>query len=244
MTQIVLRADSTLGNSYRTMPESDVTAATIADGWTVAKVSSANDSEYLVGTKRASTTFTTEAGTPKPGTLATGASANAFRSLNAYTTTFQAAAWTLTFAVRATTASSQAGRVRCRVFASSNADGTSSRELTASTQVGSTSSALSTSADVTSVVTWTPASPITLANEYLFFVVAWEITTASGSNSGDVQFRTGQSAGGTRIASSHYLYTKSGAGVEGSVGAGTDYVPTHLAPRILVPWTHYIRAAW
>lgn len=202
MPALTLRADSTLGNSYRTMPESDVVAATIADGWTVAKIAATNDSEYLVGTKRVSTTFTSEATTPKPGTLGTGAAANAFRSLNPYTGQFAAAAWTLTFAVRATTASSQAGRVRCRVFASINADGTSARELTSATQVGTTSAALSTTADVTSVVTWTPASAIIMSHEYLFFVVAWEITTAGGANGADVQFRTGQSAGGTRIVTS------------------------------------------
>lgn len=204
MPTLTLRADTALANSFHTMPESDVAAASFADGWTVAKVASGNDSEYLIGTKRASTTFTTEAGAPKPGVLGTGAAANAFRTLNAYDGQFDAAAWTLTFAARATTASSQAGRVRCRVFASVNADGSGARELTGATQVGTTSAALSTTADVTSVVTWTPAAAIVAANEYLFFVLAWEITTASGSTSSDVVFRTGQSAGGTRIVTSNF----------------------------------------
>lgn len=225
MASLTFRLDSATANSFHTMPETDVTAASLTDGWTVAKIAAANDSEYLVGTKRASTTFSTEAGTPKPGALATGASANALRSLNAYNGQFDAAAWTLTFAVRATVASSQAGRVRCRVYASANADGTSARELTGSTQVGTTSVALSTTADVTTVVTWTPASAIVMQNEYLFFVLAWEITTASGSNTADVVFRTGQSAGGTRIVTSNFT--------------------AYIAPPLRIPPRHHVsRAMW
>jgi len=175
--------------------EVDQTAASRTDGWTVAKIAATNQSDLDVGVKQASGTFAVSA---KPASFLIGSTANAIKSATPYAGTFAATAWTITFAVRAGTASSQAGRMRLRVFASVNADGSSARELTGSTQVGTTSAALSTTADATSVVTWSPGA-ITLNNEYLFFVVAWEITTASGSNSGDVVLRTGQSAGGTRI---------------------------------------------
>jgi len=185
----------------------DQTAATRADGWTVAKNASPLSAEFDVGTKQASGTFSSNSTTPKPGSFLTGATANAFKTPAPLSGTFAATAWTLTFAVRATTASSQAGRMRLRVFRSVNADGSAATEITSATQVGATSSALSTSADVTSAVTWTPASTFTLNNEYLFFVIAWEITTAGGSNSCDVQIRTGQAAGGSRFVTSNFTPT-------------------------------------
>ena len=188
--------------NFGALSESDQTAASRTDGWTVAKIAAGNSSEFDVGVKQASGTFTSQTTTPKPANFLTGSTANAFKSPTALYGDFAATAWTLTFAVRAGTASSQAGRIRCRVFASKNADGSSARELTGSTQVGTTSSALSTSADVTTVVTWTPSGVISMQNEYLFFVIAWEITTASGSNNGDVLIRTGTSTTGTRLVTS------------------------------------------
>jgi hypothetical protein len=201
---LTFRAGSGADGNFAALTETDQTAATRADGWTTAKIAAANMSEFDVGVKQLSTTFTTGA---KPASFLTGATANAFKTASNYNGDFAATAWTLTFAVRATLASAQAGRMRVRVFASVNADGSGARELTGSTQIGTTSSALSTTADVTSVVTWTPAATITLNNEYLFFVLAWEITTAGGSNSCDVQIRTGQSAGGTRFVTSNFTAT-------------------------------------
>ena len=176
------------------------TAASRADGWTVAKSASPLSSEFDAGTKQ-SGTFSSNSTTPKPASFLTGTTANAFKTPAALIGVFANAAWTFTFAVRAGTASSQAGRIRMRVFKATNAAGTTGVvELTSATQVGATSSALSTSADVTSVVTWSPGVTITLNNEFLFFVIAWEITTASGSNSGDVLIRTGSSGpAGSRL---------------------------------------------
>lgn len=199
------RVQSTTTGNTGDIIESDQTAATRADGWTVAKIAAANSAHFDAGTKQASGTFSLQSSTPKPSSFVTGALSNAFGTLTPLTGQFANTAWTFTFAVRATTASAQAGRMRMRVFKSVNADGTSATELTGSTQVGTTSSALSTSADVTSVVTWSPGTTIQLDNEYLFFVLAWEITTASGSNSGDVQIRTGQAAAGSRLVTPDFV---------------------------------------
>src|SRR5262245_23812831 len=166
------------------------TAATRTDGWTSAKIASTNASDFDVGVKQASGTFAAASG--KPIALQTGAAANAFKSPAALAGLFDVGNWVFTFAVRATLVSAQAGRMKMRVFASVNADGSSARELTAAAVTGTTSSVLSTSADVTSVCTWTPGTTIQLNNEFLFIVIAWEITTAGGSNSADVQIRTGQ----------------------------------------------------
>jgi len=193
-----------LDNSYAALFESDVTAATRTDGWTVAKLAAGNSSDFLPGTKVLSSSFSLDSGLPKPENLFTGSIADAFKT-PVLKGIFAATAWTLTFAVRAATASSQAGRMRLRVYKSVNANGQTPTELTTSTQVGTTSAALSTTVDATSVVTWSPGTTFTLTNEYLFFAIAWEITTASGSNSGDVLLRTGQSAGGTRIVTPNFV---------------------------------------
>jgi len=196
MPAITFRLGAGQDGNFAAMNEVDQTAASRTDGWTVAKVASGNSAEYIAGTKQASGALTSQTTTPKPAAFNTGAAAaNAIKSAAQYSGSFAATAWTLTFAVRAGTASSQAGRIRCRVFTSQNANGSGATERTGATQVGTTSAALSTTADVTTVVTWTPGTAFTVSNEYIFIVIAWEITTASGSNNGDVVMRTGNVAG-------------------------------------------------
>ena len=184
------------------------TAASRTDGWTVAKIAAANSSDFDAGTKQASGSFSTQSGSPKPSSgFLTGANANSFKTPVALTGTFAASSWVFTFAVRAGTASSQAGRIRMRVYRTPDiALGPWNPLDGGTTQVGTTSSALSTSADVTSVVTWSPGATITLNNEFLLFQIAWEITTASGSNSGDVVIRTGSSGStGSRLVTPDYV---------------------------------------
>ena len=183
--------------NFAALFEADQAAANRADGWTVAKLAAGNSSEFDVGVKQASGTFTSNTTTPKPASFLTGTNANALKTPTPLTGVFANASWSFNFAVRATVASAQAGRIRLRVFKSANADGSGATELTSATVLG-TPGTLSTTADVATAPIWNPGTTITLNNEYLFFVIAWEITTASGSNSGDVLLRTG-SAVGSRI---------------------------------------------
>jgi len=175
----------------------DQTAATRSTGkWTVAKVAAGNSSNYSAPGIQASTSFDLDSTNPKPVTGL--ANSGTFIIPAVLTGTFAATAWTSTFAVRATTVSAQAGRVRMRVWKNTAATVSSATELTGAILVGTTSAALSTTVDVTSVVTWSPGA-FALAAEYLIVSLAWEITTAGGSNNADVIFRTGQASGGTRI---------------------------------------------
>lgn len=185
----------------------DQTAASRADGWTVGKVAATNQADFDAGTKQATTAFAISA---KPASFLTGATANAFKTPAPLTGVFANAAWTFTFAIRATVVSAQTGRIRMRVFRSVNADGSGATEITAATQVGGTTAVLSTTADATSAVTWSPGATVTLANEYLFFVIAWEIVVASGSNTGDAVLRTGQAAGGSRLVTPNFAATWTG----------------------------------
>src|SRR5262245_10561830 len=174
----------------------DQAAASRTDGWTVAKIAAANAADFRAGTKQASGTFVSASSRPS----LFSPMSNAFKIPAALFGTFAATDWVFTFAVRAGTASSQRGRMRMEVYRSANADGSSATKLTSAIVVGTTTAAaLSTTADQTTTLTWSPGTTITLSGEYLFFAVAWEITTASGSNNGDVLIRTGQSAGGSRL---------------------------------------------
>jgi hypothetical protein len=191
------RLGSGQDGNYGALFEADQTAASRTDGWTSAKIASLLAADFDAATKQASGAFVTN--TTRPSTLITSTLANAFKTPVALIGTFAATAWTFSFAVRATVVSAQAGRIRMRVFKSKNADGSASTELTSATQIGTTTAVLSTTADQISTVTWNPGATIRLDNEFLFFAIAWEITTAGGSNTADVVLRTGQVSAGTRV---------------------------------------------
>lgn len=179
------------GGVFTQLQEANATAATSGTGWTVAKSAANTSAEMATGTEQASTTFTANAGAPKPGTPV-GASGNAFRTEITYNGTFDNANWSIQVAFRSVTvAYSGTIRARMRIFRGGNPDGSGATELTSATLAGTTSAAGSTSADTTSTVTWTPGGTVTVTSEYLFFTVACEIITASGSNTADALIRTG-----------------------------------------------------
>ena len=197
-----------LGNdgNFGALSESDITAANRTDGWTSAKIASPFASDFDAGTKQISSTFASDSSKPNVTFVAGGTQTNALKTPAPLTGVFANTAWTLTFALRCTVASSQRGRMRLRVFRGTSADGASATQITSVPIIGTTvAAALSTTADQTSVVTWNPGTTITLNNEYLFFSIAWEITTAGGSNSADVVMRTGQAAGGSRLVTPDFV---------------------------------------
>jgi hypothetical protein len=210
MTANLLYLKDVAVNGFGSLSETAPSSTTTGTGWVVAKNSSANFSKLLYGTERSGAFSTTDGLT----TAAVPASGDSWRSENVINGIFANANWVMTFAIRAVTAaSSQAGRVKVRLWRGTNAAGTGATQITASALTGTTSAALSTSADATSVVTFTPGATITLTNEYLFVQCEWEITTASGSNSGDVDFRAG-------TASNMALPAFTAASVGSSSGAG------------------------
>jgi hypothetical protein len=189
--------------SYGTLSETDQTAANRTDGWTVGKIAAGNSDDFDPGTKLTTAGLNLESSFPCVATIPfSSATVNAFRTPTTLTGTFAATAWTFTFALRATTVSAQRGRIHIAVWKAGIAAPTTGQMTQLVTkQIGTTTAVLSTTADVTSVVTWTPSS-FTLSNEYLFICVGWEITTAGGSNGCDVVIRTGQAAGGSQLVTS------------------------------------------
>lgn len=233
MPALTFRGVNAVVNNYQELAEADQGAGfyTGNTGWIVAKNASPLSSEMDVGVEQAGNTFSDNTVTAKPSALLTGASANAFRTLNPYTGEFANTNWSIVIAWRSVTAAHTGTvRIRCRVFASTDATGaTSVRELTGSTQVGSTSATGSTTADVTSTVTWAPGGIISLNNEYLFFALAMEVVTASGGNTQDADLRTGTSTTGTRIVTPIFSGVEAATISSVSTPSFTEVIPPEAA---------------
>lgn len=151
--------------------------ATTATGWTVDTVGATNYALMAYASERASTVFS---GTAQPAGNPDNTLGDCFRSTNTMTGDFATGVWTITVPVIAVTAASgQDGRVRVRLWKSSNADGSSATEITSGAVTGTTVTDLTTGAEQTSVATTSSITGFSLANEYLFLQVAWEITGAA-----------------------------------------------------------------
>jgi hypothetical protein len=164
-----------------------------AFGWTVAKI--ALTTPYWRGrigatarsTAAQAASYIDAATGPVQGTGSAATTAgDSFRSDNPLSGTFAAGNWNFTFGMR-TGAASNAGRIRCNMWASVNADGTGARELNAATLVGTIVTMNSITATFNSTITWA-APQIVLNNEYLFLQVEWQVTTVGTSNSCTAQF--------------------------------------------------------
>jgi hypothetical protein len=162
-------------------------AGITSTGWVVSKSSSPNSSLMQINSRRGNASFTA-ADSLTPPNLTTSSS---WRSENPYTGTFAATPWTLAFRLRAALASGgQTGSVCCRIWksTSNNAAAGTFTELTTSVLTGTDSGAVSITASGESDVTFTPSSPITFNNEYLYVQCEWSINTTSTSTSADIEF--------------------------------------------------------
>jgi hypothetical protein len=119
--------------------------------------------------------------------------------------------------MRASTAGA-VGRIRCSVWKDTGADGGAGSTLIVQDQIGATVT-LSTTADVNSSITFNPGA-VTLVNEWLFFQVQWEETTAGSSNNDNVFFRVNTSTAVTANWTANLLGTKLQADGAASVAAG------------------------
>lgn len=169
--------------------------ATTSTGW-VAGTNAAGQMCVQTGGTEYSRTGGNWGSTAQPANAPSQTIGDCWRSENTINGTFANTDWTFVFGARSVTAAYTGRcRIRVRVWKTSNANGASAVELTGSTQVSNTTSAdMSTSADTTFTVTWSPGQTHTLVGEYLFVQVAFEITTAASSGTTkDFDFRVGSS---------------------------------------------------
>jgi hypothetical protein len=178
------------------------TAGLSSYGWGVAKSSVSTQGFWpgrlgatgtVASANAQSTSFIDSATHPNKG-LGTSSSTGSSQAGDSFvagpfTGTFAATSWALNFKLKTGTAGA-VGRLRMRIWKSANADGTSATEMTSGAIVGSIVT-LSTSADVNSLGTWSPGTTFTFSNEYIFFQLEWQETTAGSSVSNTVQFSIG-----------------------------------------------------
>lgn len=166
------------------------TAATTGTGW-VTGTNASGQSCIQNGGSEVSRTSGQWGTTLQPSAAPSQSIGDCWRSENTLSGTFANSNWTFAFGVRSVTAA-YTGRFKLavRVWKSSNANGSSATELTGG-RVASTATAanLSTTADTTVSITWSPGATATLTNEYLFVQVGVEITTAGGGTTQDIDFR-------------------------------------------------------
>jgi hypothetical protein len=217
------------------MSETDPGAEAYASpvtGWIVS-TGSTNHSPFNSQVEQAASTFVDT--NPPDGSIDTS-TGDCLRSTNQYSGDFASANWVVHFAARANTnGGAQDGRMRCRLFRSANADGSSATEITAAQQQGGLVADLATSATQVSSATFNPGA-FSVSGEYIFIQLAWERTGAGGMTSSDVNMRIGNGSGtGTRVISASFTATSpsgsasaamspfavSAAGSEGFNGSGS-----------------------
>lgn len=151
--------------------------ATTATGWTVDTVASGNYALMAYASERLSSTFS---GTAQPAGNPDNSLGDCFRSTSTMSGDFATGVWTIAVPVIAVSAAAgQDGRVRVRLWKSANATGTSPTELTSGAVAGTTVTNLTTGAEQISTVTTSSITGFSMANEYLFVQIAWEITGAA-----------------------------------------------------------------
>lgn len=147
------------------------TASTSTTGWTVGTTGVNQYSRQTYNSEVGAGNFTS---TAQPSGTLVNLGEDCFRISAATSGTFSAGTWYSSMSVLAVSSGGiQQGRGRFRLWASSNADGSSARELTQGIMVGSIVTELNTSVAQTSSAS-TQMSAVTLTNEFLFQQQAWE----------------------------------------------------------------------
>jgi hypothetical protein len=127
---------------------------------------------------------------PAKGTGSTNATSGDSFRVGPFNGVFAAGNWTFNWFVRPTTITAT-GRINMQVWKGLFSSGVNAVSL-ASILNGATVTLNSTTTSQNSTMTWN-APIVTLNNEYLFFQVEWQETTA-GSNGSALAFRAGESS--------------------------------------------------
>lgn len=214
------------GNFQRISEGSAGTEVFTSARWSVGTLGASNFGYLLAQGDQTTFGATAIPNTDVPGT-ATG---DSFRTDVPISGSFASGNWTIAPRVAgAVSISTLDGRIRMRVFKSANADGSGATELTSGVLIGTTVTDLGSTAQA-STITWA-APEIVLANEYLFFRTAWEITGAGGSASDGVRLIGG---GASNIVSTDF---EAGFSVSPTAGQArmSGNAPTAEAKIALTP---------
>lgn len=174
------------GGGHGSLTRETAAAGTMGTGWTVATSTANSFSTMLYGTTRAANTFVT--GVDPLSTAFGIASAQTWRSEFTLDGTFTSATnWTFSFAMIAvSTAASQTGRIKARLYKSADPIGATATQLTIATAAGlltGTTAAFTKATTGQSTFSWTPTGIPSFTNEYLFIKPEWN-TVVAGTRAG------------------------------------------------------------
>lgn len=183
------------GSSHGRMEEgSPPSLVTTATWWDVGTTTPTKYSEMLFNNQQPAGSFS---GTVQP--VGNPTNGQCWRSQNPISGTFDAGTWefeSIIVGIIGVTTPPQ-GRMRCRIYKSSNAQGTSGlTEITTATLEGNQIVVEAT--QHSTKASFVKGTPVTLEQEYLFCHLAWRIdVAAAGFNSSlaSVQIRVGESVG-------------------------------------------------
>lgn len=202
------------GGNAGTLQTTVPPASTSTTGWTVGTVAAGNYSRQSYNNEVASAGFGT---TIQPAGSPVNQAQDCWR-YGPSTGTFSSDTWYSSLSViGVTSGGDQDGRARMRLWRSANADGTVATDLMG-VFVGATVTNLSTTVAQSSAAS--VFIPIfTLANEYLFFQAAWEITGAGAAADRDVLVRYGSmgATDGSGLVTAPFLSNAGAAAVGGGL---------------------------
>lgn len=209
------------GSSAGLLDLTQPAASTSTTGWTVGTTAATNYSRIAYNKEKVASLFVASPAQPSGAPISVTTLAEDCWRLSGITTgQFSLGTWYSAISVIAVTnASSQAGRVRIRLWRSSNADATGATELTAGTMIGTTTGALSTTVAATSSAS-TRIAASNLTNEYVFCQMAWETTTAGTNANADALVRLGPI---TSLTAGSFLVTSAFSSITPISAAGGGY---------------------
>jgi hypothetical protein len=218
------------GSSAGLLDLSTPAASTSTTGWTVGKIAAGNYSRLTYNSEIATGNFTTTVQpSGVPISVAGRLAEDCWRTSAATTGDFSTGTWYSSIsAIAVSSGGDQDGRARFRIWRSANADGTGATEITQGAMVGVTITNLGTTVAQPSSAS-TRVVAFSLANEYLFLQVAWEITGAGAANARDVLIRYGSmtTRNGSGLATS--LFSATGAA---SAALGTGYLQNYYRHQV------------
>jgi hypothetical protein len=177
-------------SSHQQLSETSPGAAAFANpatGWVVG-TTAASYAEFRTNTEQATSAFSA---TVRPDGVI-NAAGDCWRTLERYTGVFAAGTWAVRVVVRPQTGSSGVGRGRPRaaLFRGVNADGSDAVLMGAAANPANDTCAPTVGVDSECVFLFA-VPETTCLNEFIFIQLAWQITTASGGATDDVNLRIG-----------------------------------------------------
>jgi hypothetical protein len=193
---------TTAVDSWMRLSESGESTVTLTSGWTVG-TGSTNHSSLETGVKRLESTFTD---TTQPDGSLNATLFDAWRTEDKYTGDFASGNWTVSAWLRSALSPDQHdGAIVVRLFRGANANGSGAVQITSAQQVGSTATNMTGNPNLTELI-WNPGA-FSVANEYLFFQIAWKRIGAGAAADTDILFKSGGGGFGTTITTANFTNT-------------------------------------